>query len=85
MNRRELANKGFLAACGFVCAKLPESKAAEPRPVDMSSSTGYMDFGEIVVDFTTYQDNLMVACEHSVWEMNQGDDGYFTKRLVARF
>lgn len=23
MNRRELAKKGFMAVCGFVCAKLP--------------------------------------------------------------
>ncbi len=27
MNRRELAKKGFMAACGFLCAKLPEAVA----------------------------------------------------------
>ncbi len=80
MDRREFVKTS--AAAG-VCAVTPVAFGG--KEITPQSGMGLVGFPDKIVSSFQYQDKVIVACEHSVWEMWTDHTGQFVKALISQF
>ncbi len=83
MNRRELVKKGAVGFCGL-SMPLSDKEEAVSAPLT-NEGMGCVGFPDKIVSSFQYQDKIIVACEHSVWEMWPDHTGLFVKSLISQF
>lgn len=78
MNRRELAKNGLIGAAGCLIGAEKEALAAPHNDLPFGGCEGR------IVSMIQYRDKVLVALEHSVWELSTDCCGETRRTLIMR-